>query len=99
MFIHWKYMLCCAVLSHISPTCLFVTPKTVAHQASQPMEFSRQEYLSGLLCSLPRDLPDPGIQPMSLGSPAIGRQILYHFTTWKAHVLKFPFKRKGKESY
>jgi len=30
------------------------------------MEFSRQEYWSGLLFPSPRDLPDPGIEPGSL---------------------------------
>ena len=30
------------------------------------MEFSRQEYYSGLLCFPPGALPDPGIEPMSL---------------------------------
>jgi len=34
------------------------------------MGFSRQEYLSGLPCSPPGDLPNPGIKPMSLMSPA-----------------------------
>ena len=29
------------------------------------MGFSRQEYLSGLPCPPPGDLPDPGIEPMS----------------------------------
>ena len=29
------------------------------------MEFSRQEYLSGLLFPIPWDLPDPGIEPRS----------------------------------
>ena len=33
------------MLSHVQ---LFVTPWTVAHRAPLPMEFSRQEYLSGL---------------------------------------------------
>ena len=32
------------------------------------MEFSRQEYWSGLLVPFPGDLPDPGIEP---GSPAL----------------------------
>ena len=32
------------------------------------MEFSRQEYWSGLAFSSPGDLPDPGIEP---GSPAL----------------------------
>ena len=30
-----------------------------------PMEFSRQEYWSGLLCPPPGDLPNPGIEPAS----------------------------------
>ena len=38
---------------------------TVAHQAPLSMEFSRQEYWSGLLFSPPGDLPDPGIEPSS----------------------------------
>ena len=41
---------------------LFVTPWTVAHQAPLFMEFSRQEYWSGLPCSSPGELPDPGIK-------------------------------------
>ena len=41
-----------------------MTPWTVAHQAPLSMEFSRQEYWSGLPCpSL--DLSDPGIKPRS----------------------------------
>ena len=44
---------------------------TVAHQASLSMGFSRQEYSSGLPCSTPRDLPDPGIEPKSPASPAL----------------------------
>ena len=45
---------------------LFVTPGTVAHQASLSMGFSRQEYWSGLPFPSPVDLPDPGIEPRSL---------------------------------
>ena len=35
------------------------------------MEFSRQEYWSGLPSTAPGDLPKPGIEPMSLVSPAL----------------------------
>ena len=35
------------------------------------MEFSRQEYWSGLPFPSPRTLPDPGIEPASLASPAL----------------------------
>ena len=38
---------------------------TVAYPASPSMEFSRQEYWSGLPFPSPRDLPDPGIEPRS----------------------------------
>ena len=47
---------------------LFVTPWTVAHQAPQSMEFSRQEYWSELPFPPPGDLANPGIKP---GSPAL----------------------------
>ena len=41
------------------------TPWTVARQAPLSMEFSRQEYWSGLPCPSPGDLPAPGIEPAS----------------------------------
>ena len=59
------------VLNHFSHVCLFVTPWTVACQASLSMGFSRQEYWGGLPCSPPGDLPDPGIETVSLKSPAL----------------------------
>ena len=49
----------------LSPVRLFVTPWTVAYQASLSMGFSRQEYWSGLPWPSPGDLPDPGIEPES----------------------------------
>ena len=45
---------------------LFVTLWTVARQAPLSMEFSRQEYWRGLPCPPPGDLPDQGIEPVSL---------------------------------
>ena len=39
---------------------------TVAHRAPLTMEFSRQEYWSGLPFASPEDLPKPGINPLSL---------------------------------
>ena len=35
------------------------------------MGFSRQEYWSGLPSPSPGDLPDPGVEPISLASPAL----------------------------
>ena len=45
---------------------LFVTPWTAACQAPLSMGFSRQQYWSGLPFPSPGDLPNPGIEPMSL---------------------------------
>ena len=44
---------------------IFGTPWTVAYQAPQFMEFSRQEYWTGLPFPSPGDLPNPGIEPTS----------------------------------
>ena len=49
---------------------LFVTLWTVACQAPLSMEFSRQEYWSGLPFPPSEDLPDPGIEPRSLALQA-----------------------------
>ena len=40
----------------------------MAHQAPPSMEFSRQEYWSGLPFPSPGDLPDPEVEP---GSPVL----------------------------
>ena len=61
----------CSVAQLLSRSWPFVTPWTIAHQAPQSMKFSRQEYWSGLPCPASRDLPDPGIKPTSLVSPAL----------------------------
>ena len=64
-------VLCTCMLSCFSRDQFFVTLWTRVCQASLSMGFSRQEYLSGLPCPPPRDLPDPGIKPGSLISPAL----------------------------
>ena len=48
-----------------------VTPWTVPTSPPLSMEFSRQEYWRGLPYSTPGNLPDPGIRPTSLASPAL----------------------------
>ena len=44
---------------------LFAIPWTVAYPAPPSMEFSRQEYWSGLPFPSPGDLPNPAIEPRS----------------------------------
>ena len=58
----------CAVFSRVR---LFAAPWTVAHQAPLPMEFSRQDYWSGLLFPSPEDLPDSWTEPPSLAYSTI----------------------------
>ena len=53
-------MCVCVRVCVLSGVQLFVT-----HQDPLSMEFSRQEYWSGLLFPPPRALPDPGIEPAS----------------------------------
>ena len=69
---------CCGkgacILSHFSRVQLLVTIWTVALQALLSKGFSKQEYWSGLPCPPLGDLPDTGIEPVSLTSTAwIGR--------------------------
>ena len=68
---------------------LIVTSWTVARQAPLSMEFLRQEYW-GLDCRflLQGIFLIQGSTHVSCKS-CIGRQILYHYTTWEAHISQF----------
>ena len=56
------------MLSHVR---LLVILWTIACQAPLSKEFSNQEYWSGLSFPPPGDVPDSGIEPMSLALPAL----------------------------
>ena len=58
----------------------------VARQATLSMEFSRQEYWSGLPCPSPGDLPNPGTEPTSLKSPALAGEFFTTSVTWEALI-------------
>ena len=47
------------------------------------MGFSRQEYWSGLSCPPPGDLPDSGIEPVSLKSHALAGEFFTSSATWR----------------
>ena len=52
--------------SEVAQLCqLFATPWTVAYQAPPSIEFSKQEYWSGLPLPSPESLPNSGIKPRS----------------------------------
>ena len=61
-------------VSHVR---FFATPWTVACQAPLSMEFSRQEYWSGL------PFPAPGIEPTSFASPAWAGRFFTISSTWE----------------
>ena len=56
----------------------------VACQAPLSMGFSRQEYWTGFPCPPPGDLPNPGIEPRSLMSPALVGRFFTTSPTWEA---------------
>ena len=56
----------------------------VARQVLQSLGFSRQEYWSGLPFPPARDLPEPGIKPAALVSPALAGGFFTTSTTWEA---------------
>ena len=71
----WGQM-CACMLSRFSRVWLFATLWTVAPQAPLSMEFSHQEYWSGLPFPSPGDLPNLGIEPMSPGVPELASRFL-----------------------
>ena len=71
-------------LQSCPPLCEF---KAVTYQASLSVGFSRQEYWSGLPYPPPRDLPDPGTEPVSLKSPVLAGRFFTTSTTWEAQTL------------
>ena len=64
----------------------FATPWTVAYQAPLSMEFSRQEYWSGLLYPAPGESSRLRDRTQISWVSCISRWILYHFATWEAHI-------------
>ena len=78
------YTLC--VLSCFSHVQLFIALWIVACQVSLSMEFSWQEYWSGLPCPPSADLHDPGIEPSSFLSPALAGGLFTTSAIWEAHT-------------
>ena len=75
-------VLSCSVMSDSA------APWTVASQAPLSTEFIRQEYWSGLPFPPPQNLPNTGIKPTSLSSPALAPGFFTTSTTWEAFTLR-----------
>ena len=71
------------MLSCFTSVQLFGTLLTLAHQAPLSMGFSRQEYWRGLPFPPLGDLPDPGVEPMSLVSPVLAGGFFITSATWE----------------
>jgi len=61
------------------------------------MGFSKQEYWSELPCSPPGDFPKPGIEPLSLMSPALPSEFFTTITTQEAHEQPYELPVKAGE--
>ena len=72
-----------ACVRHSVMSNCFATAWTVAHQSPQSMEFSRQEYWSGLPFPSPLDFTDPGMEPRTpaLQSEPPGKPIRTYYKT------------------
>ena len=76
-----------------------MTSWTEAYQAPPSMEFSKQEYWSGLPFPSPGDLPKPGMEP---GSSTLQADALPSEPPGKPHKVKamvFPVVMYGCESW
>ena len=79
------------MLSHFSHVPLFAALWTLAQQASLFVAILQARILEWVAIPSPGDLPDPGIEPESLMSPALAGRVFTTSTTWEAHPA-------GKES-
>ena len=70
---------------------LFAAPWAVAHQAPLSTGFSRQEYWSGLPFPPRGGLPNPGIDPTSLTSPAFADPFFTTVPSGKCLLIFFFF--------
>ena len=79
-------MKCDVCVCSVAQSCLTLcNPLDCNHQAPLSMEFSRQEYWSGLTFPSPGNLPAPRIEPMSPVPPALAEGF---FTTAPSGKLK-----------
>ena len=77
---HSRYVAAACVCAHLCPT--LYDSRTVAHQASLSMEFSRKEYWSGVPFPPPGDLPNPGTEPASCLAGISSYKYLTQYTTF-----------------
>ena len=83
LFIQLPINVCVCVCMLVCQSCpTLCNPMDCSHQAPLSMAFSRQEHWRGLPFSPPGDLPNPGIEPVTLVSPAC--RFFTASATWEA---------------
>ena len=82
-----REMGCAQVLSR---GCLFATPCTVGRRNSLSLGFPMQQYWSGVPFPTPGGLPNPGIEPTCLVSPAIAGRMFTNRPIREAQKLMNP---------
>ena len=80
---------CCSLVAKSCPSLLQPCGLYVACQAPLFMGFPRQEYWNGLPFPSPGDLPNPGIEPMSLKSLTLAGRFFTTSTTCGPLLLSF----------
>ena len=73
-----------------------IDPIEEPYQAPLSIGFSRQEYWSGLPFPPAENLPNPGIEPSSLTSPALAGRLFTTSTTWEAAMEYYSAAKRNK---
>ena len=84
-------------MSMAQPRLTLRNPMDCSLQAPLSMKFSRQEYWSGEPFHSPGDLPEPGIRPNSLVSPALAGGFFTPSATWETLCWKLLILKKADE--
>ena len=84
LYVFIDHMLYCACAKSLPLCPTLCNPMNGSPPGSSVHGFSRQEYWSGLPCLPPGDLPNPGVKPASLLSPALAGRFFTTSATWEA---------------
>ena len=84
LYVFLDHMLYCACAKSLQLCPTLCNPMNGSPPGSSVHGFSRQEYWSGLPCLPPGDLPNPGVKPASLLSPALAGRFFTTSATWEA---------------
>ena len=85
LFPKWVYVVTLSFTYPFQSCLTLCDPWTVAHHTPLFMAFPLQEHWNGLPLPPPGDLPNPGIEPPS---SCMSKQILYHWATWEANIIR-----------